>query len=890
MTSGTITVVRGVQCNIHLAVNNPSGTLINIQNTTESATLTFTVTSTSISKGTSNWTIFPAYYLYEDVYQSGWWDERNYEYLIRILPADTTGLSGNYTYHLAVTTTTYGTQNFTGTFTVVVPAAGPNFSVNNGGTPALIYLETLVSGNNTAEPAANITFNVANISKSTANSSIFYRVPTLDPASTDPYGHVIRLYPGELASLAAGSYTYSLIVTTATYGTKAYYGTMTVTGGTNVSVTAATASLSFSANTAKAAVNAPGVAATTSFNANAPTISPVATAATAILNFNANPAGTSVENGDVTVTTVPAVLQFNANPASTTSTPGTPVTVTAATATASFNANVGTAVADPPPQTFFSKVGQFNTPTAVGSQTVTGVGFTPKVVIFWEAPGASTGWSISSLFGIGFAANNNGTMQVGYITIADGSGQDNSQRDKWSSTSSIGCVNYNSTMINEGVVTAFNSNGFVINWTTATAALPIHYLALGGTAITNAAVISWTANSTTGNQSVTTVGFTPTSVITIGDASTAASGSLAADGRYHIGAMDGTSQWAMFGYTSLTVPTSTGRLQLTDSCIVGRSTLAVGTPSYKASYVAMLSNGFQINWSAADGNARKFVSLCLQGTVCQVGSWTKSTAAAPATDTIGGLNLIPFAVLAATDSYPASASMQTGHRLMIGASDGTNFGVTGVTDKHNVYPSVAYKFTSPTAALNISDNDTETSDAVGTLTFSGANVLANWSTNNAVATQMLYLVFGMLGAKFTQTTVPNLTGTVYLPSVTVQNNAFFWNQTVVPNAGGAAIAPSVGIEVDPLPPDATGAAIAPDIDVKNQYVVWNQEVVPDATGEAIAPVVVLAGRKNLAAVPPTTMLTGQLSDDVTLAGESESTETLEGAEKDDVTLEKKEEK
>jgi hypothetical protein len=66
----------------------------------------------------------------------------------------------------------------------------------------------------------------------TADNTIFFRLPTPMTGSTvqnpDPPGFVIRLSPGDIAGLAAGSHPYTLVVTTS-YGTETFNGTMTTT-------------------------------------------------------------------------------------------------------------------------------------------------------------------------------------------------------------------------------------------------------------------------------------------------------------------------------------------------------------------------------------------------------------------------------------------------------------------------------------------------------------------------------------------------------------------------------------------------------------------------------------------------------------------------------------
>jgi hypothetical protein len=104
-----------------------------------------------------------------------------------------------------------------------------NFGVANDGSSARVILQLYAGGNVANLPNATVTFNVAgtNISKTTADNTIFFRLPNSTVQNPDPPGYIIRLSPGDIAGLAAGSHAFTLVVTTS-YGTETFNGTMTV--------------------------------------------------------------------------------------------------------------------------------------------------------------------------------------------------------------------------------------------------------------------------------------------------------------------------------------------------------------------------------------------------------------------------------------------------------------------------------------------------------------------------------------------------------------------------------------------------------------------------------------------------------------------------------------
>jgi hypothetical protein len=310
-------------------------------------------------------------------------------------------------------------------------------------------------------------------------------------------------------------------------------------------------------------------------------------------------------------------------------------------------------------------------------------------------------------------------------------------------------VQYDGTLLYEATLYGLNSGDFILNWTTVSAtSYEFNFLALTGVP---AKVVHWTSNTSTGNQSITGAGFQPDCVIHIGDADAGHTANTTTSSVYSIGAMDASgNQWSKYGFAmSGVTTTSTGRIQLADSCIV--DTGATTSVHTKASFVSMDADGFTIHWGTySSGGARDYLSLCLNtGGGSLVGNWTKSTAAAPTTDTISVLTITPTAVLATTDSYPANTSEQSGHRIMVGASDGTNNLVAGATDKNGIVLSgssktVTYRYLNESYSLAGTNNDLGSYDSLGTIgSFAAGSFQASWPTTNAnIATQICFVTFG----------------------------------------------------------------------------------------------------------------------------------------------------
>ena len=544
--------------------------------------------------------------------------------------------------------------------------------------------------------------------------------------------------------------------------------------------------------------------------------------------------------------------------------------------------------------TFLSKVGSFTAPASTGTATIAGVGFTPVAVIFWWAdPQTTAGWSSTSTqvtinMGIGFATSpsNQGCIAGGGDTATDCV----SETVTYDQRDSASAVIYDyddwtaQAISLSATLTGFTSDGFTLNWATSTSGRIIHYLALGGTDITNAAVIPWQAQGSTGVQNVT-VGFTPDFVMHIGIADTATLPvHFGEDGDILIGAMDGTgNQWARCHYGKGTTTTTTStRYQLTNACIVGGQ-----TATYKATGTMISSPlGFSLNWSACAAAAR-FFSLCLKGGGYNVGKWSKSTSAA--SDAVTAGLVTPAAVLVMSNAIATTAGSTAGIRWMVGASDATNNHVACYTEKNAVTTTVDSSYWDSTHSLYVTNNDTQTMQTAGTLgAFVSGGFTANYATHDTVATEFIFIAFGSFTGGWTQTTVPDVAAAAQTPqvdigwaqtavpdvqaaaiapSVAVVSQNPVWAQTVTPNVSTAAFPPQVGIAVvQTAVPNVTTQAVAPAATTAGGAW-WSQTVVPNVSTAAYPPVATTRGLRLLGSTPDQIRLRGKLIDRATLAKE-----------------------
>lgn len=155
-------------------------------------------------------------------------------------------------------------------------------------------------------------------------------------------------------------------------------------------------------------------------------------------------------------------------------------------------------------------VGSFNIRTNKGQQAITGVGFTPKVIIFWwnrrEEDSNAVG-SSHAIWSMGWTAGVGAERAVGANSE---DAQAASDTRSFRSTAGFYRVQNpgSGTIIGLAELVSFDGDGFTLELTDNTIGLRIGFLALAGTDITDVAVGSVTLDGT-GAEVVTDPGFEP---------------------------------------------------------------------------------------------------------------------------------------------------------------------------------------------------------------------------------------------------------------------------------------------------------------------------------------------------------------------------------------------
>lgn len=312
----------------------------------------------------------------------------------------------------------------------------------------------------------------------------------------------------------------------------------------------------------------------------------------------------------------------------------------------------------------FYKVGNFQLNTGAGNQTISGVGFQPKALLFFHNPDTvSTTTIVANNYGM--VGMTDGTNQYSHWWFGiNGSALEDAGFVQTSSFCIIGAQNESS--VYGATIVSMNSDGFTINIENPDA-LPadtfsVGYVALGGSEL-SAKVGNFAMNTGTGSQAVTGVGFQPTALIgaTLGNAAAFYTTGNANDGASmpSFGMSDGTNNGCIGGWLRDTGVSVTVRGRVTRNNAFLATISSSTTYNFVCSVSSFDADGFTLNVSDA-GTAGKVGYLALSGVDCSVGTFITPNATTGNFTPITGLAFTPRALIVATAGDAAVNTIEGG--------------------------------------------------------------------------------------------------------------------------------------------------------------------------------------------------------------------------------------
>ena len=392
---------------------------------------------------------------------------------------------------------------------------------------------------------------------------------------------------------------------------------------------------------------------------------------------------------------------------------------------------------------FSVKKGTITAHTSTGSQGYTGVGFTPKAIAFWGTNQTATGYLGNVRVFYGAATRQGGSTQqwCQAISADDTLGTSDTGRGN-NNAACIHAHNDATTPTVEMVadLTSFDADGFTLNWSIAAgSAWIIHYLALGGSDITNAYAGNVLTTATTSNQAITAPGFTPEALWGVCNLQGAWNQDIS-QGNICMGfatpAARGTTAWRS---RDAQANEDGAGSQITTQWLSGIASTA-GTAAPVIEVASWDANGFTIQDDF--GVAMAVGYLAIAGGQHFVGSETSRTSTGTKATT--GVGFEPTGVAMMSWGLAASASIDTSSdvNLAFGASDETSEGYTGISlDDGNTTMAVDMR-TVDTKVIGAQDVTPATIREADLDSFDADGFTLNWTTADATAAQFIYWAMG----------------------------------------------------------------------------------------------------------------------------------------------------
>lgn len=381
--------------------------------------------------------------------------------------------------------------------------------------------------------------------------------------------------------------------------------------------------------------------------------------------------------------------------------------------------------------------GSFSLRTTNGSQSVTGVGFTPAALLFQVTKLTADGSAVDMCRGIGMAVSSTERWAMAANSL---DAQANSNTDRRHDDSKcILLTNSSGAAQIAADLTSMDSDGFTLSVTADGTAYLVTYFAIGAV---DADVAVVQAPAATGNASYTTPGFQPDCLIAFTIAFATAPPSTTTASNFSIGwATSATAEQSITGAASNAAATSDANAERDTGNIVNVNNAAGSTTVTQANLVSFDATGYTINWTVV--TARAYVGfLALKGGRYASGSDAQKTSAGTQAKT--GLGFQPVGLILCGINSTTDDSSVVHDRRSIGWASGTSArSCVWSGDRDNVPDTIADTDLDTASILKHMTEGTPTVDAEADLSsFDADGYTLNWTAPDATARAFGFLAFG----------------------------------------------------------------------------------------------------------------------------------------------------
>ena len=394
------------------------------------------------------------------------------------------------------------------------------------------------------------------------------------------------------------------------------------------------------------------------------------------------------------------------------------------------------------------KQGSFLTNSTSGAQVVTGVGFQPKAVIFyWTGEDTATGTKDEVRLGVGLS-NGIPSSDVRHSAAISGKYSVGSYTNTASSSRGQDITLFNSFNTTVSAkVNSLDSNGFTLSWAQASGgAYLIHFIAIGGSDITNTSVGEFVIDNTGLSNMGIDTGFKPDFVFMIsnGVRDIVNTPAYPYPANLSLGFGSGPNNQGVVNIFSNngSATSATCSRQRTDHIV---SLVNSNCNSFVlAKLFSMYENGFSLTKVDSNATEQTVYYLAIKGGSWNVGSFNKKTSAGTQPVPLGDVDFVPNGLMLFSRNQTTNSNVTSNADFSIGAASGaTNRGAVGVSG-----PDGAIAL-SPDRRTLTNKIFTHINGTGGTLvneadltSFDNEGFTLNWTNADANANEILYWAVG----------------------------------------------------------------------------------------------------------------------------------------------------
>lgn len=294
---------------------------------------------------------------------------------------------------------------------------------------------------------------------------------------------------------------------------------------------------------------------------------------------------------------------------------------------------------------------------STGSKSVTGLSYQPAGMLGILDIGGTTGkcsWMVS----LSDMTNDSGSVAFTGQYVDGTTPLYANDSYSWAYKDYVWAHSVKGNVDGDATWTSVESDGFTFNVTDADAHDYAHLTWGGGQAVTK--VSQFHPSGTTGNQSITGVGFQPNAVIMVLTGRGSGFGGQTQHAELNFGFMADNGGQYVQGFHSHAGNGYHYSWGLTNACIIAIDATITG----QASYVSMDSDGFTINWSNASSSSEYISYLAIGGVEAHVG--TSTFQGSTGTWAVSGFGFEPDAVIGA---FEGDHSAGIGFATSTGSTD-----------------------------------------------------------------------------------------------------------------------------------------------------------------------------------------------------------------------------